>query len=178
MATILFADDNRNVREYCRRELEDEGYQVAVASDGAEAVRLTDRLGPDLVILDICMPVTDGLEAAGKIKATRPHVPVIFFTSFDDVCTRDQRSCYATACVEKREDLTELKSVVAAALRSRRESQPYRVGLPPAASAADPSRRETAPAQKHSLPPRKGVPRNVGAQPQDRPANRSAGDGR
>ena len=40
MTKILLADDNRNIREYCRRELEDEGYQVTVARDGNEALEL------------------------------------------------------------------------------------------------------------------------------------------
>jgi len=133
MSTILLADDNRSIREYCRKELEDDGYGVVVARDGSEALRLTGSVSPDLVILDICMPGMDGLETLARIRALQPDLPVIFFTSFDDVCTRDERSCRATACVEKREDLTELKRVVAAALRSRRENRPYRVGLPPAA---------------------------------------------
>ncbi len=133
MPTILLADDNRNIREYCRLELEDDGYRVVVARDGGEAVRLTKRYRPDVVVLDICMPGIDGLDALERIRNIEPELPVVFFTSFDDACTRDDRACYATACVEKRNDLTELKRVVAAALQSRRESQPYRVGLPPAA---------------------------------------------
>jgi CheY-like chemotaxis protein len=132
MATLLFADNHKGIREYCQRELEDEGYRVVVARDGAEAVRLTYRYMPDLVILDICMPVVNGLEAIERIKTFQPDVPVIFFTSFDDVCVRDERSRYATACVEKREDLTELKHVVNAALNSCRRNRPYRLGLPPA----------------------------------------------
>ena len=136
MTTILFVDDNRNIREYCRRELEDEGYCAVVARDGGEALRLIDRLPPDLVVLDICMPGIDGLEAAARIRATQRDLPIILFTSYDDACTRDERSSCATACVEKREDLTELKNVIAASLRSRRQSQPYRLGLaPPALSA-------------------------------------------
>jgi DNA-binding response OmpR family regulator len=132
MTTILLADDSRNIREYCKRELEEDGYRVVVARDGSEALRLTSRHRPDLVILDICMPGIDGLEVVTRIRATQGDLPVILFTSFDDVCARDERAWSATACVEKREDLSELKKVVAAALRSRQQSQPYRVGLPPA----------------------------------------------
>ena len=129
---ILFVDDNRNIREYCKRELEDEGYCVVVARDGGEALRLIDRHPPDLVVLDICMPGIDGLEAAARLRATHRDLPIILFTSYDDACTRDKRSSCATACVEKREDLTELKNVIVASLRSRRQSQPYRLGLAPA----------------------------------------------
>jgi CheY-like chemotaxis protein len=131
MAMILIADDNRNIREYCRGELEDEGYQVVVAQDGGEAVRLTSRLRPQLVVLDMCMPGVDGLEALARIKRIEPELPVIFFTSFDDACLPDDRACDATACVETRADLTELKRVVAAALQSRWQNQSYRLGLSP-----------------------------------------------
>ena len=157
MQTILLADDNKNIREYCRRELEDDGYRVVLACDGSEALRLTSRLRPDLIILDICMPGVDGLEALDGIRATQPDVPVVFFTSFEDVCSRDERARYATACVEKREDLSELKRVVAAALTWQRHERPYRVGLPPVAISA------TSGADPNPLP-RKGVPQNVSAQ--------------
>lgn len=136
MTMILFVDDNRNIREYCRRELEEEGYCAVVARDGGEALGLIDSLPPDLVVLDICMPGIDGLEVAARIRATQRDLPIILFTSYDDACTRDERSSCATACVEKREDLTELKNVIAASLRSRRQSQPYRLGLAPAALSA------------------------------------------
>jgi CheY-like chemotaxis protein len=139
MRTILFADDNKNIREYLRRELEDEGYQVMLARNGAEAIRLMGRQRLDLVILDICMQTMDGLEAAARIGALWPEVPVVFFTSFDDDCLRDERSRRAAACVEKREDLTELKQVIAAALASHRQNRPYRLGLPPAALSASPA---------------------------------------
>ena len=133
MNTILFVDDNRNIREFCRRELEDEGYRVVVASDGAEAVRLTERLLPDLVVLDIFMPHVDGFEAAARIRAIRNDLPLILFTSYDDACVENEKSRYATACVEKSEDLTELKNVILSALRARRQGRAYQVGLPPRA---------------------------------------------
>ncbi len=59
------------------------------------------------------MPGIDGLEVVTRIRATQGDLPVILFTSFDDVCARDERAWSATACVEKREDLSELKKVVA-----------------------------------------------------------------
>lgn len=134
MATVLIADDNCSIREFCRCELEDEGYRVILARDGREALRMVDRHAPDLVILDLRMPGIDGIETLVRLRQTQPELPVVFFTSFDDICASDARSCSATACVEKGPDLTELKRVVAAVLRSSRQSQAYRLGLPPATS--------------------------------------------
>ena len=132
MPTIIIADDCKNIREYCKREMEDEGYQVVVARDGGEVLQLMAHAEPDIVILDICMPGLDGLETISRISALHPEVAVIFFTSFDDACLRDERSRFAKACVEKRGDLTELRTVVSSVLRSTRLRQPYRLGLPAA----------------------------------------------
>jgi CheY-like chemotaxis protein len=131
MKTILLADDNHTVREFCRRELEEEGYRVVLARDGGEAIGVLRRELPDLVVLDICMPRTDGLEAVQRIKEIEPQVPVIFFTSYDEDCLKDRRGQLATACIEKCEDLTELKRVVVRALSSRDEAESLHVGLPP-----------------------------------------------
>lgn len=131
MTTILLVDDSRNIREYCRQELEEEGYVVVVASDGGEVPRLFSQVRPDLVVLDICMPGVNGLETAEWLSSVEPTLPVILYTSYDDICARDGRTWHATACVEKRADLAELKSVICSALRSSRQNLPYRVGLPP-----------------------------------------------
>jgi CheY-like chemotaxis protein len=132
MTTILVADDNRSIREYCRRELEDDGYYVLLARDGAEACYRVRCDRPDAAILDILMPAMDGLAALEQIRSFDPEMPVIFFTACDDACLTDRRSRLATACVEKSEDLSELKRVVHAALTARRRRQPYRLGLAPA----------------------------------------------
>lgn len=137
MTTILLADDCKNIREYCRRELEDEGYRVVVARDGGEALRMMAHVEPDLVVLDICMPGLSGLETISRINAAHPDVAVIFFTSFDDACVRDKRSGFAMACVEKQGDISELKTVVSSVLCSKRQGQPYhRLGLPASTTGA------------------------------------------
>ncbi len=133
MKTILLADDNRNIREYCRRDLEDEGYRVVLAGDGREALALLRRELPDLVILDVCMPTMDGLQAVERIRAIAPDVPVVFFTWFDEDCARDRRGQLATACVEKCEDLTELKQVIVQIMASQHSNESFRLGLPPLA---------------------------------------------
>jgi CheY-like chemotaxis protein len=124
-------DDNRAIREFCRDEFEEDGYRVLLAGDGLEACQQVRREQPDLVILDISMPEMDGLAVIEQLRFLAPEMPVVFFTSYDDACTLDARGPLATACVEKSEDLSELKHVVGTALAARRLGQPYRLGLPP-----------------------------------------------
>ena len=119
MKTILFADDKKNIREYCRASLEDEGYRVVLARDGIEAVQAYRSEAPDLAILDIAMPRAGGLDAMERIKRFSPDFPVILFTANDDDCLRDQRAALAVACIEKGRDLGDLKRIVASTLQSR-----------------------------------------------------------
>jgi len=131
MATILFADDCANIREFCRQELEEEGYRVLLARDGEEAVNMVRSGTPDLAILDIWMPRVNGLEAAERIALIAPRIRIILFTNNDDLCLRDPRSAFAAACVEKSTDFAELKRTVVTVLSSRSGKGLVRLGLPP-----------------------------------------------
>jgi len=84
--SILIADDHAVVREGTRKMLEHEPdfSVVAEASDGREAVSLTGACHPDVAIIDISMPVLNGLEATRQIKAKYPTVAVLILTAFDD----------------------------------------------------------------------------------------------
>jgi two-component system response regulator MprA len=88
---ILVVDDERAVRESLRRALELEGYQVALAEDGEEAL---ERLGgseegeADAIILDVLMPGIDGLEVCRRLRADRNAVPVLMLTARAEVDSR------------------------------------------------------------------------------------------
>lgn len=133
MKTILLADDYESIREFCRQELEDEGYRVITADDGAEAIDLVQQHSPDLVILDIHMPGKNGFKAAEQIKTSKPGIPVIFFTDHDRTRVADDHSLLARVCVEKCEDLTELKRQITRVLGSREANERFRTGSPPTA---------------------------------------------
>jgi DNA-binding NarL/FixJ family response regulator len=74
-ARILIADDDPSIRSLLRRLLEKEpNWQVcAEASNGVEAIEKVKRIDPDLVVMDLSMPVMTGLQAAPEIVKARPH---------------------------------------------------------------------------------------------------------
>lgn len=90
MATVLLADDSPTVRALARMELESAGHEVLEAADGAKALALALERGPDVVLLDIEMPVMDGYDAVQALKGDprTADIPVVFLTgrvSADDV---------------------------------------------------------------------------------------------
>jgi DNA-binding NarL/FixJ family response regulator len=83
---ILIADDHAYVREGTRRILEQESDIVVVgeANDGEEAIRLSDEIKPDVILMDISMPRMDGIEATRRIKQANPGIVVLILTAYDD----------------------------------------------------------------------------------------------
>ena len=82
---VLLADDHRIIRDGMKVFLEREGYRVnAEAQNGQEAVRLALRLKPEVVVLDITMPVLNGLEAAREILRSAPATKVILLSMHDE----------------------------------------------------------------------------------------------
>lgn len=100
-ARILTAEDNPITRADLRLMLEDEGYDVCDASDGEEAVRLARATKPDLILLDLSLPVIDGVEAASQIRAER-KVPFVAITGYrEGELVRRARGAGASAVVLK-----------------------------------------------------------------------------
>jgi CheY-like chemotaxis protein len=79
MRRILIADDSRFIREQLRGLLEQRGAEVYEAKNGEEAVSKSERVHPDLVVMDCQMPVMDGLQAARQIHRSMPEIPVVMF---------------------------------------------------------------------------------------------------
>jgi response regulator NasT len=78
---ILIADDESLIRLGLKSMLEALGHQVIAATNGREAIRMAETQRPDLAILDIQMPYTDGLQAAKAISRARP-MPILILTAF------------------------------------------------------------------------------------------------
>lgn len=80
--TILVADDNPTLRKVLCKILEvEEDFDLCVeAADGAQAIALAKQCRPDLIILDLNMPVINGMHAARALKRILPHIPIIVLT--------------------------------------------------------------------------------------------------
>ncbi|SEF27630.1 two-component system, OmpR family, response regulator MprA [Amycolatopsis pretoriensis] len=85
---ILVVDDDRAVRESLRRSLEFNGYQVQLASDGAQALEAIIADRPDAMVLDVMMPRLDGLEVARRLRSTGDDLPILVLTARDTVSDR------------------------------------------------------------------------------------------
>ncbi len=84
MSRVLIAEDETVIRLDLRTLLEDAGYVVcAEARDGAEAVEFAATTRPDLALLDVKMPVLDGIEAAKRITASAP-IPIVMLTAYGE----------------------------------------------------------------------------------------------
>jgi two-component system, OmpR family, response regulator MprA len=85
---ILVVDDDRAVRESLRRSLSFNGYSVALAQDGLEALDLISSDRPDAVVLDVMMPRLDGLEVCRQLRSTGDDLPILVLTARDSVSER------------------------------------------------------------------------------------------
>ena len=108
MPTILIVDDEENLLEFYKIELQKEGYEVLTASTGKEAMTLLKQKRPDAVVMDVKMPNMDGIEALGKIVARYKQMPVIIHTAYP-IYQEDFRAWTAEAYVLKSSDLRDLK---------------------------------------------------------------------
>jgi two-component system response regulator MprA len=85
---VLVVDDDRAVRESLRRSLEFNGYDVALAADGADALAGIARSAPDAVVMDVMMPRLDGIEATKALRSAGNDLPILVLTARDTVGDR------------------------------------------------------------------------------------------
>ena len=87
-ATVLVAEDDRHVRQALERILRFEGYTVVTVGDGAAALEAIDAHAPDAIVLDVMMPLVDGLGVCRRLRARGDRTPVLMLTARDEVSDR------------------------------------------------------------------------------------------
>jgi CheY-like chemotaxis protein len=98
MAKVLLVEDNEMNRDMLSRRLIRKGYEVVMATDGEQAVAMAASEHPDLILMDMSLPVIDGWEATRQVKsaaATR-HIPVIALTAH--AMSGDREKALAAGC--------------------------------------------------------------------------------
>lgn len=121
MTTVLLVEDDLINRELISRYLQITGYQVTTAVNGAEGVRIARAQPPDLILMDMGMPVMDGWAAVEQLRhsAGLSRVPIIALTAYAMYEDRDR--CLAVGCsdyITKPIDFDELSRKIRAALAS------------------------------------------------------------
>jgi len=86
---VLIADDNKEMRDMLTSMLGAEFDVIRAIGDGGAALTAATQLLPDVAILDICMPVLNGIEVARRIRDTQTNVAVVFLTACSDIDTFD-----------------------------------------------------------------------------------------
>lgn len=117
MAHVLVVDDDPIVRRLVRATLADEGYEVAVASDGEEALRLASEDHPDVIVLDLEMPKLDGRAAFRELRTRGVRAPVLILSANGAHSARQELA--ADAALDKPFDPFELVRRLERLLRHR-----------------------------------------------------------
>lgn len=92
MKKILLVEDNEMNRDMLSRRLLRKGYQVVMAADGQQGIELANAESPDLILMDMSLPVLDGWDATRQLKASHEtkHIPVIALTAHAMSSDRDK----------------------------------------------------------------------------------------
>jgi two-component system cell cycle response regulator DivK len=124
MAKILLVEDNEINRDMLSRRLERRGYQVVIALDGEQGVSMAQSELPDLILMDMSLPVLDGWEATQRIKATpeTQAIPIIALTAHAMVGDREKAMAvgcddYDTKPIEFQRLLEKMEKILAKAMR-------------------------------------------------------------
>lgn len=91
MTTILIVEDNEMNRDMLSRRLERRGYEVLIAVDGENGIAVARDHTPDLILMDMSLPVVDGWEATRRLKAdlALQHIPIVALTAHAMATDRD-----------------------------------------------------------------------------------------
>jgi len=117
--SVLVVDDNASIRQaLCRVFTSEAEFDLCgEAENGRDAIEKAQALHPDLIVMDLSMPVMNGIDAARTLKTLMPMVPVIIFSEYSDVFSEQEaRSAGISALVSKSEHVSVLVDRVRALL--------------------------------------------------------------
>ena len=122
MPKILLVEDNEMNRDMLSRRLQRKGYEVVLALDGQAGVEMSQTQAPDLVLMDMSLPVLDGWEATRRLKtdASTRHIPIIALTAH--AMSSDREKALEAGCDDydtKPVELPRLLAKIEALLRAR-----------------------------------------------------------
>ena len=118
---ILIVDDNSKVRSIVRQQLEKElGFICLEAANGLDAMRAARKKKPDLVIMDLAMPVMNGFEAAVALRREMPEIPVVLLTIYNELGVMARTTC-VKAILGKTDGIAELLKCVQSLLNKNSE---------------------------------------------------------
>ena len=115
---ILVVDDDPGIRDVVTMALNDEGFPVVTAANGCQALASIAAARPDLVFLDLNMPVMTGWEVLARLQAARADIPVVFMTA-EAGGQAEATRCHADGYLGKPFDLDDLLTLVTRCLPGR-----------------------------------------------------------
>jgi len=124
MEKVLCVDDDLSLLRLYQEELTEDGYKVVLAKDGKEALKKFEKESPDVVVMDIRMPVMDGIETLTAMLGKDRQVPVILNTAYPQY-RENFMTWGAEAYVIKSSDLTELKQKIREVLDRRKKAEKF-----------------------------------------------------
>ncbi|HLF69487.1 MAG TPA: response regulator transcription factor, partial [Actinomycetota bacterium] len=116
LVRAIIVDDNEDIRLLLKMELERDGrFEVlGEAADGLQGIMLAERTQPDVIILDLAMPVMDGLQALPELKRVCPAAKIVVLSAFSATMVAEEAlACGADTYVEKGVAIKELADIIA-----------------------------------------------------------------
>ncbi len=119
---VLVSDDEADFRELMSFWLKSKGYAVITAENGEQALQQAEKEKPDIIFMDLNMPVLDGADALKKLRESGNNVPVIVISAFvDDMKAKEVRKYGISGVFFKGKDFQEGLMLLEAALRTHRQ---------------------------------------------------------
>jgi CheY-like chemotaxis protein len=124
-ASILIVDDAAEARELYAEYLEFCGFQVKTAPDGMQALLIAQQSAPDIIVMDLCMPILDGWQAIRELKAHPPtaNIPIIAISAHHGEAAVRARDAGAEVCLAKPCLPSQLARAIRALLVWRRSAE-------------------------------------------------------